>query len=229
VALSGCEDALSAVHPAGPAAATISTLWWVMLAGAALIFVFVMALIAVAWRRPPGGQSGAGGKQGEVAPGAAPGSTEERRFVIGLGLAFPLVVLAALLGYGLIVGERLLPRAGPDVVTVRAEASRWQWRFAYADAPGRVTEQVLHIPAARPVDVEITTADVIHSFWVPRLAGKLDAVPGHVTVLRIEAFAPGTYEGLSSEFSGPGYAGHRFRVIAHGPEDWAAFLAEGQP
>lgn len=198
------------MHPAGPAAATISTLWWVMLIGSTLIFLFVMALLALAWRRPAG-------------------ETRERRFVVGLGLAFPLVVLAALLAYGLVVGERLLPRNSPDVVTVRAEARQWAWRFGYADAPGLETEGVLHIPAARPVDVEITTADVVHSFWVPRLAGKLDAVPGHVNVLRLEAFAPGEYAGLSAEYNGPGYTAHGFTVIAHDASSWDAFLQEEQP
>lgn len=206
----GCEDALSTVHPAGPAAATISMLWWVLLIGSTLIFLFVMALIALAWRRPAG-------------------ETRERRFVVGLGLVFPLVVLAALLAYGLVVGERLLPRSSPDVVTVRAEGRQWAWRFAYADAPGLVTEGVLHIPAARPVDVEITTTDVVHSFWVPRLAGKIDAVPGHVNVLRIEAFAPGEYDGVNAEYNGPGYVGHRFTVIAHDASSWDAFLQEEQP
>ncbi|MGR3454460.1 cytochrome c oxidase subunit II [Pseudooceanicola sp.] len=198
------------MHPAGPAAAVIATLWWVLLAGATAIFLFVAGLIAFAWRRPPGDR-------------------DERGFVIGLGLAFPLAVLAALLVYGLVVGERLLPRPGPDVVTVRAEARQWAWRFGYGDAPGRQTEGVMHIPAGRPVDVEITTADVIHAFWVPRLAGKLDAVPGHVNVLRIEADAPGRYAGLSGEYSGPGYREHRFTVIAHDAAAWQRFLQGETP
>ena len=133
-------------------------------------------------------------------------------------------MLLGLLVYGLWAGERLLPRPSSDVTRVGAEARRWSWTFAYDDAPGRVTENVLHIPAGRPVDVAITTADVIHSFWVPRLAGKLDAIPGHVNVLRIEADAPGTYAGVSSEFSGAGYDRQVFSVVAHAPEAWQAFL-----
>lgn len=162
-------------------------------------------------------------------PAAGDEPRRERVWLWGLGLAFPAAVLAALTAYGLLIGERLLPREATDLVTVRAEARRWAWRFAYADAPGRVTEDVLHIPAGRPVDVEITSADVLHSFWVPRLAGKLDAVPGHVNVLRIAAEAPGTYAGLSAEFSGEGYLGHAFRVEAHDRASWDAFLAGGTP
>ncbi|WP_349291165.1 cytochrome B [Loktanella sp. SALINAS62] len=203
-------ESLSTVHPAGPAAAIIATLWWVLLAGATAIFLFVTGLIVWAWRQPEG-------------------QRDARGFVIGLGLGFPLVVLAALLAYGLVVGERLLPRAGPDVVRVHAEGRQWAWRFGYDDAPGHRTENVLHIPAGRPVDVAITTADVIHAFWVPRLAGKLDAVPGHVNVLRIEADAPGRYDGLGSEYNGRGYRDHRFTVVAHDAAAWDRFLREETP
>lgn len=211
--LGGCNETLSTLHPAGPAAATIGTLWWVMLGGAALILAFVMVLVVLAFRRGPE----AGGGRGT-----------ERAFIWGLGLAFPLTVLSALLIYGLAVGERLLPRAGSEVVTVRAEGRQWAWAFAYPDAPDRVTEDVLHIPAGRPVDVQITTVDVVHSFWIPRLAGKLDAIPGHVNTLRIEAWEPGEYAGLGAEFNGRGYSGHRFTVVAHDADDWSAFLAGEQ-
>jgi cytochrome c oxidase subunit 2/cytochrome aa3-600 menaquinol oxidase subunit 2 len=188
-----------------------------MLAGGTAIFLFVMTLLVLAFRREP-------------APSSDKADEErERVWIIGLGLGFSLTVLAALLTYGLVVGERLLPRPGPEVVTVSAEGRQWKWSFGYSDAPGRVTESILHIPAGRPVDVEITSADVIHSFWVPRLAGKLDAIPGHVNVLRIEAWNPGDYAGVSSEFNGPGYRDHVFTVRAHDEAGWSAFLAGGEP
>ena len=213
LALAGCEGALSTLDPAGPAARVIATLWWVMLAGAALIFVMVMALLAAAFR-----------------PRRRPADEDRhvRFWIFGLGLGFSMSVLAALLAYGLVVGERLLPRAGSEVVSVQAEARRWSWSFAYEDLPGHVTENVLHIPAGRAVDVAITSADVVHSFWVPRLAGKLDAIPGHVNVLRIEADRAGLYAGRSAEFNGEGYLGHAFAVVAHDAADWQAFLEGGE-
>lgn len=204
------------MHPAGPAAEAIAALWWVMLVGSCVIFVLVMALLALALRR-------------SNVEGRGDGSEGERVWLVGLGLVFPLLVLLALLAYGLVIGERLAPRDGPEVVTVRAEGRQWEWRFSYADAPGLVTEGVLHIPAGTPVDVEITTVDVIHSFWAPRLAGKLDAIPGHVNVLRIEAREPGEYAGVSAEYSGPGYLDHRFTVIAHDADGWAGFLRGAAP
>lgn len=195
------------LHPAGPAAQTIADLWWVMLVGGAAIFGLVMAVLAHALYRK-----------------ADPSGGGERVWLWGFGLAFPLVTLAALTGYGLVVGDRLLPRDASDLVTVRAEARQWAWTFGYADAPGLATNGVLHIPAGRPVDVEITSTDVIHSFWVPRLAGKLDAVPGHRNILRIEAATPGIYAGQSAEFSGTGYREDVFSVQAHDAASWAQFL-----
>lgn len=184
-----------------------------MLAGSALIFALVMGLLAVAFhaRRP-----------------SASEARHERVWIVGLGLGFSMTILAALLAYGLVAGERLLPRAD-DAVGVQAEARRWSWSFGYDDRPGLVTENVLHIPAGRPVDVAITSADVAHSFWVPRLAGKLDAIPGHVNVLRIAADLPGTYAGLTAEFNGEGYREHVFAVVAHDAEAWEAFLQGDLP
>ena len=188
-----------------------------MLACGLAIFAVVMVLLIAALRRP--------------ADLSVPDDTAHgtKVWMWGLGLGFPMITLAALTGYGLVVGEQLLPRDAPDLVTVSAEARQWAWSFRYAEAPGLVTDGVLHIPADRPVNVEITSTDVIHSFWVPRLAGKLDAIPGHVNVLRIEAASPGTYDGQSAEFSGSGYREHVFSVEAHDAAAWATFLRGDSP
>lgn len=180
-----------------------------MLTSAVLIFGLVMILLVLPFYRRRGPRDE---------------SRQIRVWIIGLGLVFPMVILSALLVYGLFVGERLLPRDGADVARVSAEARRWVWSFTYEGAPSLSTEGILHIPAGRPVDVTITTADVIHSFWVPRLAGKLDAIPGHVNILRIKADSPGIYAGLSAEFSGAGYERFTFTVTAHDAAAWDAFL-----
>ena len=91
------------------------------------------------------------------------------------------------------------------------------------------TENVLHLPAGIPVDIVVTSRDVIHAFWIPRLAGKIDAVPGHVNLLRIQADEPGRYEGLCYEFCGLGHARMRFVVIVHPAEDFSAALAQRVP
>lgn len=190
-----------------------------MLVGAVVIFVLVMTLLIAALRRPADPQPAQ----------RADSDAGTRVWVWGLGLAFPMATLILLTVYGLFIGERLLPHKTDALVTVQAEARQWAWTFGYGGATATATEGVLHIPAGRPVDVEITSTDVIHSFWVPQLAGKLDAIPGHVNVLRIEATRPGTYAGVSAEFSGTGYREHVFTVRAHDAVSWVTFLREGQP
>jgi len=82
------------------------------------------------------------------------------------------------------------------------------------------------MPAGTPVDILVTSQDVIHAFWIPRFAGKIDAVPGHVNRLRIQADRPGRYAGQCNEFCGLHHAGMRFDVIVHRPEEFAAVLAQ---
>jgi len=212
MAASGCRGELSTVDPAGAVAREIAVLWWVLLGGATIIFLLMMLLLAFALLHRQRG-----------------GAASERVWLWGMGLAFPMVTLASLTVYGLVIGERILAREAEGVVTVQAEARQWVWSFGYSDAPGLQTMDVLHIPAGSPVDVQITSVDVVHSFWVPRLAGKLDAIPGHVNVLRLRADLPGDYAGQSAEFSGAGYREHVFILRAHDPAGWAAFLAEGRP
>lgn len=146
-----------------------------------------------------------------------------------MGLGFSMAVLAALLAYGIATGARLTAPVS-DAVEVTAEAALDGWTFGYpGDSARGQTADVLHIPAGRDVVVSITTRDVIHSFWVPRLAGKIDAIPGHVNTLTIRADLPGTYQGVSAEYSGPGYLDRRFEVRALDPADWQIFLSGETP
>lgn len=203
LAVGGCAGPLSVLDPAGPHAASVATLWWVMLGGAVLLAGLVFALLAMAMVRRH--------RSGAVA---------ERTWIVWLGLIMPCTVLLALLGFALFVGGRILPTPAPDTVTIGVEARRYAWAFRLPD--GRVTDGVLHIPAGRPVDLVITATDVIHSFWVPRLAGKMDAIPGHTNRLRIVAARAGSYRGECAEYCGTGHREHGFTVIAHDPAGWAA-------
>ncbi|TCK29134.1 cytochrome c oxidase subunit 2 [Ancylobacter aquaticus] len=197
--LAGCKGPLSTLSPAGPIAQDIAWLWWALLAGAALLALLVFVLVALSFGRPR--------------------EVPEKRWTFGLGVWFSLAVLTLTLAAALWVGERILPH-GP-ALEVHAHARQWSWTFSHPGAQGpNEAEGVLHIPAGQPVDVLITSSDVIHSFWVPQLGGKMDAIPGRQNRLRIEATRPGTYEGLCAEFCGLEHASMRFEVIAHDPADW---------
>lgn len=206
--LSGCGGPLSTLAPAGPAASSIAALWWAMLAGGIAIFLLVMALFFLVMLRPDWAR--------KLSP---------TRWVVLGGLVLPAIVLTPLLVYALVTGERLLPRLTSEPLRIEAEARQWEWIFRYPSAAGSETRGVLHLPAGTPVDVVVTSTDVIHAFWIPRLAGKIDAVPGHANVLRLEADRPGRYEGLCNEFCGLGHAGMRFDVIVHPAAEFATSLA----
>jgi cytochrome c oxidase subunit 2 len=106
----------------------------------------------------------------------------------------------------------------------------WSWHFTQPGEGGAMVATVgtLYVPAGRPVDVIVTTEDVIHSFWVPRLGGKLDTIPGRITILRLQADEPGEYRGQCAEFCGVGHAHMQFVVNALSEEDFAAWLEEAQ-
>jgi cytochrome c oxidase subunit 2 len=207
VALAGCSGPASTLDPAGGAAASIATLWWVMLMGSAVLFALVMVLFGLVIGRPGWGSA----------------ASPPRWLVLG-GLVLPALILVPLVAYGLVAGERLLPLGG--ATRIEAEGRQWTWTFRYPDHGGVATRNVLHLPAGVPVDITVTSLDVIHSFWVPRLAGKIDAVPGHANHLRLQADAPGRYDGRCSEFCGLGHTGMRFSVVVHRAEDFAAAVAQ---
>ncbi|MDP8992692.1 MAG: cytochrome c oxidase subunit II [Actinomycetota bacterium] len=112
---------------------------------------------------------------------------------------------------------------GPDVVRVNVTGHQWWWEFEY---PGRgvVTANEMHIPAGRPVSIRLTSDDVIHSFWPPKLAGKVDATPNHNDFMTLEADRPGTYFGQCAEFCGISHANMRLRVVAHTSEDFEEWV-----
>ncbi|MCK8779958.1 cytochrome c oxidase subunit II [Rhizobium sp. NTR19] len=199
--VAGCSGDLSALDPAGPSAASIATLWWVMLAVAAVLFLLVVGLFLATVFVPHFGRR-----------------VTQGQWIIYGGIALPLPLLVLLTFFAFWQGEYLLRGAGPppdDIYRVEAHGTMWSWQFSYPDAPGKApTQDVLHIPAARTVEIAVTSGDVIHSFWIPRLGGKIDAVPGHVNYLRLRADHPGRYGGVCSEYCGTGHAGMRFEVEA---------------
>jgi cytochrome c oxidase subunit 2 len=201
-----------ALDAAGPFAAPVVLLSWVLIAMALVVLAVVVAALAVALAGPARWRARLGAR---------------RAVWIG-GLAFPAVVLSALLAYGLLLTHRLSDEPRPGEMRVRVTGEMWWWRVAYLDAAGREALQdanEIHIPTGVPVTLELEAADVIHSFWVPRLAGKLDMIPGRRNVLRLQADRPGVYAGQCAEFCGGPHALMGFVVIAHAPADFAAWRA----
>lgn len=200
--LVGCGGELSTLDPAGPAAAEIAALFWVMIAVAAVFTFALAALFLLALRK---------GRHKRSVDSAAPPS---RLWTHWLGLAMPISVLAALLAATIIIGERQFVR-DENLPVVRAEAAQWGWQFAALNTDGTPGPSVaqLELVAGQPTIIELVSQDVIHSFWVPRLAGKMDVVPGKVNRHLIQADKPGRYAGQCAEYCGVGHDAMRFEVI----------------
>jgi cytochrome c oxidase subunit 2 len=124
------------------------------------------------------------------------------------------------------VGAIFRTQAAPpkDALRVRVIGHQWWWEFQYPDL-GFATASDLHLPAGRPVSLEITGADVIHSFWVPQLGGKRDAIPGSGTRIVLTADTPGEYYGQCAEFCGASHANMRHLAVVDTPEAFAAWAA----
>lgn len=200
------------LDPAGPFAAPVTTLAWVLFAVGAIVFAAVLAATAAAlfgprrWRKRLGG---------------------EPLVWIG-GFAFPVVVLTGLLLYGLTLTRDLTTPPAPGETRIRVTGEMWWWRVAYLDPNGREAFQdanEIHVPAGRPVVLELEAADVIHSLWIPRLAGKLDMIPGRRNILRLRADRPGVYAAQCAEFCGGPHALMGLVVVAHDPGGYAAWRA----
>lgn len=212
----GCDESPSALDPKGPGAARIADLWWVMIAICVVILVGVMTLLGVALfrkRRPAT----------DEAPRTAYG------FMVVGGIVLPIVVLSVLMGLT-VHSLRSFANAGDGAqLTVSITGHDWWWEVRYPDADA-VSANEIHIPAGQPVRVEGDSADVIHSFWVPQLGGKVDLIPGKHQSFVVEADRPGVYRGQCAEFCGLQHAHMAFTIVAQTPAEFDAWLkAQAQP
>lgn len=151
------------------------------------------------------------------------------RWIIGGGLILPGGAIVLLLAVGIPIGHNMLPlpAAGGKALRIDVTGHQWWWQVSYPESGIQLRDE-LHIPVGVPVDLHLTSADVVHSFWVPRLAGKLDMIPGRTNVLRLQADTADTYRGMCAEFCGLNHAHMKFTVTAHDPEDFSAWFTEAR-
>lgn len=212
--LSGCGGDQSALAPAGRTAHEVALLWWWMLGVSTIVLIAVCGLWLWAQFRKPV----------DTDP-----DTERRiarRWLVGGGLVLPLVTIVVLLAFGIPIGHRMLPLPLDEApMKIEVTGHQWWWEVHYP-ASGITLEDRIVMPAGRPVDFHLESADVIHSFWVPRLGGKIDMIPGRTNVLRLQADAPGRFRGQCAEFCGLRHAHMTLTVDALAEDDWQAWLAE---
>lgn len=208
--LAGCSGPQSALDPAGVGAERIAELFWWMAAGAVVIWLAVVALSVYAHH-------------------VRPGPHDERKttlLVIGGGALFPTVVLGVLLSFGLAELPGLLAPAPEGSLRIAVSGEQWWWRVRYQPPGGAPFELAneIRLPMGESVQFLLDSPDVIHSFWVPSLGGKIDMIPGRVTRLALEPTKTGTFRGACAEYCGASHALMNFYVVVQEREDFARWL-----
>jgi cytochrome c oxidase subunit II len=216
ILVAGCRDGQSALTPHGIQAAEIAHLSWILFAGGGLILLAVMAATIIAIR----------------GPAAMRRFLARERMVVAAGIVFPAVVLTVLL----FVGVALMPTAArtpadnAGTVPIAVAGEQWWWRVAYRGSTGTplASANEIRIPVGRDVLFTLSSADVIHSFWVPSLGGKVDMIPGRQTRLRVHATRPGVFRGPCAEYCGGPHALMALQVTAMPTDEFDAWLVREQ-
>lgn len=209
VSVAGCGGPQSVLSPAGLDAQQVFGLFLVMFGGAVVLWIALNGLFFYVTRIKIGRMSR---KLAEA-------------IIIGGGVVLPLIVLSTLVAFSL----PMMPdqrRPGGDL-EVRVTGERWWWRVEYwpqgAEEP-IVSANEIRLPVGRRSDFALTSAKVIHSFWIPVLGGKLDMFPGRVTSTSLEPTTPGLYRGQCAEFCGASHALMAFETVVLPEDEFAAWL-----
>lgn len=213
VLLSGCTGPYSWLSGAGREAEIAEALFWPMLWGAAVVWAATVALALYAFRATPD-------------PESAP---RIKRLILWGGAAVPTATVAVLLVAGLLALRAIAPADGAAQVRIGAE--QWWWRVAYTTTEGPVTvANELRLPTGATTTIDVASDDVIHSFWVPALGGKIDAIPGLVNRISLTPVREGEWGGICAEFCGTAHAQMRFKAVTMPPEAFEAWLeAQARP
>ena len=218
LASTGCSGVRnsSALDPAGPVAGQANWLWWFAFSIAAAVYVATVGMLLwAAWR--------ARSRERRGEPLAA---DSQRRMTIATAAAVAATVVTLVVFFFADMSvERTLriPRA-EHPLTIELVGHQWWWEVNYPGGSPQdriTTANEIHIPVGQPVQVEVTSRDVIHSVWVPSLAGKKDLTPGYTDTLWFQADRPGVYRGQCAEFCGHQHAKMALLVIAEAPEEFA--------
>ena len=209
--VTGVPEPGSVLDPVGPEAAQIAGLTWFMIGLGGLLWLATVGFLVLALlrgrlrRRPRASEKGA------------------RAFILVWGVAVPMVALPAVFAYSLAVGVDVARPPPPGELTVEVVGHQFWWEVRYPDT-GVVTANEIHVPVGRPVSLEMTSADVIHSLWIPPVTGKLDLLPGAETTLSFQVDEPGTYLGQCAEFCGIQHARMQFVLVAQAPAEFEEHL-----
>jgi len=189
----------STFSPVGPKSDFTTTAWWLLFAVAAFVCVVVIALAVGAMVRRR--------RAATVHEGEAKG------FVMAFGVVIPALVLAGTFALSVVGIAKEATPSRPTALTIDVVGHQWWWEVRYPDS-GAVTANEIHVPVGTPVELRLTSDDVIHSFWVPAIMPKLDLIPGHTNDTWLTVDDSGTYRGQCAEYCGLQHAHMAFTVVA---------------
>jgi cytochrome c oxidase subunit II len=216
--IAGCATPATpnALDPRGPAAAEIAALWWFIfwLAVAVFVVVMILYLLAIIFSR-------------RRDPDAPKPFAARPAFLVIAGVVVPALILIALLVASVRTTSALMTPSAVDVVTIDVVGHQWWWEVRYPEH-NIVTANEIHIPAGTTIEFRVTSNDVIHSFWVPQLHGKIDMIDGKIHTIRMVASEPGTYRGICAEFCGLQHTFMALLVVAQSPEEFDSWLEQRQ-
>jgi cytochrome c oxidase subunit 2 len=210
----------SSLDPVGPLAANIARLWWFALAVATVVYLIVIAAtfwaLARARRRERRAELLDAGTDGRMTT------------TVTWSIAATVVILLVFLGYDLSVGRTLSPVPRLHPLTIEVTGHMWWWEVQYADTAVHdrfTTANEIHVPVGQPVLFLLSSTDVIHSMWVPNLAGKKDLIPGYTQSFWFQADTAGTYRGQCAEFCGHQHAKMALFIIAEPLKQYQTWVA----
>jgi cytochrome c oxidase subunit 2 len=209
--LSACAGAQSSLAPAAPGAADIANLFWAMTIGSAFILLAVLALLLYGTYGP-----------------AQRSEKLSKLLVVGGGAVFPTVVLTGLLIYGLAMLPDFVAPAPAGSMKISVTGEQWWWRVRYhrPGAPAIELANEIRLPVNEAVQFELDSPDVIHSFWIPSLGGKVDMIPGRHTHLALTPTKIGEYRGVCAEYCGTSHAWMAFPVVVSSRPEFTRWLTQ---
>jgi cytochrome c oxidase subunit II len=217
-ALAGCGggNRQSSLAPKSGPAHDISTLWWWMLAVAGIVFAGAVFFIILSWFR----------RRQEGLPILGQNEQATNGLVVLFGIVIPIVVLIGVFIAGnlVVLPDTDAPKAGTTQMNIQVIGHQWWWEVRYPGTKA-VTANEIHIPAGTRVNTVVSTADVIHSFWVPELNRKIDMLPDHPNRVLLYASKPGRYRGQCAEYCGVQHANMAMSVFVDPPDQFRAWLA----
>jgi cytochrome c oxidase subunit II len=205
----------SALHPAGIQAARIDYLWWLMFWVCTVVFVALMCALALAIVRGGAGRAT-----------ATTDSTLTASVSAALGVS--VVALIGLLFASVLTGRAIGSLTSPDPLAIQVTGNQWWWSIEYLNADPSLqvtTANELHLPIGRAAFITLKASDVIHSFWVPRLHGKMDLVPGRSNTIWVQADSPGVFRGQCAEYCGAQHAHMSLTVVAESSDQFEKWLS----